>query len=138
MIFHDSTKKKLFLKHQNKLNFKNLDAFEVLSIDFPGLKTSAVSMASTASRTSVASMTSATSFHEKKIMLLIVGYSLATQWPILVLFCWMDYQKSKFSLKSAPFLSEAAEVSWYYFFKNWLLKLKFPCLSTSEPPSNKF
>ena len=57
--------KNIFSKHQTKAEFKNLDDSEVLSSDFPGLKTSAVSMASTASTTSVASMTSATSFHEK-------------------------------------------------------------------------
>jgi hypothetical protein len=74
----------------------------------------------------------------KKIILLMVGSSLATKLPILVLFCGMDYQKSKFSLKSAPFLLEAVDVSQYYFFKNWLLKLKCPCLKISEPPSNKF
>ena len=48
MIYHDSTKKIWFLKHQNKVKFKNLDAFEVLSSDFPVLKTSAASLASTA------------------------------------------------------------------------------------------
>jgi hypothetical protein len=36
----------LFLKHQNKVKFKNLDALEVLISDFPGLKTSAASLAS--------------------------------------------------------------------------------------------
>ena len=66
MIFHDSSAKKVFSKHQNKDEFNNLDDSEVLSSDFAGLKTSAVSMASTASTTSVASMTSTTSFHEKK------------------------------------------------------------------------
>jgi hypothetical protein len=43
MIFHDSTKIKLFSKHQNELKFKNLDDSEVLSSDFPGLRTSAAS-----------------------------------------------------------------------------------------------
>ena len=36
MIFHDSTPKKCFSKHQNKVEFKNLDDSEVLSSDFPG------------------------------------------------------------------------------------------------------
>ena len=49
MTFHDSTKEMLFLKHQNKVKLKNLDAFEVLNSDFPGLKTSAASLASTGS-----------------------------------------------------------------------------------------
>jgi hypothetical protein len=58
MIFHYST---IFSssKHQNKAEFKNLYGSEVLSSDFPGLKTSAASMASTASTTFTAS------FHPK-------------------------------------------------------------------------
>ena len=63
--FHDSIKKLSFSKHQCKAEFKNLDDSEVLSSDFPGLKTSATSMTSTASTTSVASMTSTASFHQK-------------------------------------------------------------------------
>ena len=49
--------KKLFLKHQNKAEFKNLDDSRVLSDDFAGLKVSEASMTSTASTTFVASMT---------------------------------------------------------------------------------
>ena len=59
----------VFSKHQNKAEFKNLDDSEVLSSDFPGLRTSAASMASTASTASstyVASMTFTTSFHQNK------------------------------------------------------------------------
>ena len=63
MIFHDSTPKNIFSKHENKAEFKCLDDFEVLSSDFPGLKTSAASMTSVASTASVASMTSTASFH---------------------------------------------------------------------------
>ena len=65
MIFHDSSKIILFSKHQNKAEFKHLDASEVPSCDFPGLRTSAASMTSTASTTSMASMTSTASFHQK-------------------------------------------------------------------------
>jgi hypothetical protein len=54
MIFQDSTKKLFFPKYQNKVEFKNLDDYEVLSSDFPDLRTSAVSMTSTASTTSMA------------------------------------------------------------------------------------
>ena len=64
-IFHDSTKIKLFAKHQKELKFKNLDDFEVLSIDFPGLRTTAASMTSTVSMTSMASITFTASFHQK-------------------------------------------------------------------------
>ena len=42
-----------------------MDDSEVLSSDFPGLRTSAASMTSTASTTSMASMTSTASFHGK-------------------------------------------------------------------------
>jgi hypothetical protein len=64
MIFHDSTI--FFLsEHQNKAEYKNLHGSEVLSSDFPSLKTSAASIASTASTTSVASMTFTASFHQK-------------------------------------------------------------------------
>ena len=65
LIFHDSNKKYLFSKHQNKAEFRNLDDFAVISGDFPGLRTFAASMTSTASTTSVASMTSTASFHQK-------------------------------------------------------------------------
>ena len=37
MIFHDSTKKKICSKDQNKAEFKNLDNFDVLSSDFEAL-----------------------------------------------------------------------------------------------------
>jgi hypothetical protein len=66
MIFHDSTKKLFFPKHQNKAEFKNLDDSEVLSSDLQDLRTSAASVTSAASTTSVASMTFAASFHQKK------------------------------------------------------------------------
>ena len=65
IIFHDSTKIFCFLKHQSKAKFKNLDDTEVLSSDYPDLRTSEASMTSTASTTSVASMTSTASFHQK-------------------------------------------------------------------------
>ena len=72
MIFHDSTPKNFFSKHKNKAEFKCLDDFEVLSSDFPGLKTSAASMTSVASTASMASMTSTASFHQKKLLILMV------------------------------------------------------------------
>ena len=65
-IFHESTQKNFLSKHKNKAEFKCLDDSEVLSSDFPGLKTSAASMTSVTSTASVASMTSTASFHQKK------------------------------------------------------------------------
>ena len=50
---------------------------------------------------------------------------------ILVPSSGMDHQKSKFSLVSAPFLLEAVEASWCYFFENWLMKLK--CTNLLKP-----
>ena len=63
--FYDSTPKNFFSKHKYKADFKCLDDSEVLSSDFPGLKTSAASMTSVASTASMASMTSTASFHQK-------------------------------------------------------------------------
>ena len=67
LIFHDSNKKYLFSKHQNKAEFRNLDDSAVISSDFPGLRTFAALMSSTASTTSVTSMTSTASFYQKII-----------------------------------------------------------------------
>ena len=58
----------------------------------------------------------------------MVGSSLAPKWPMLVPFCGMDHQKSKFSLILALFLSEAVEANWCHFFENWWMKLKCPLL----------
>ena len=66
MIFHDSTKKLFFPKHQNNAKFNTLDDSEVLSSDFSGLKNSTASMTSVTSTASIASMTSTASFHQNK------------------------------------------------------------------------
>ena len=66
MIFHESTKSIFFSKHQNKAEFKNLDDSKVLSRNFSDPRTSAASMTyTTASTTSMASMTFTASFHQK-------------------------------------------------------------------------
>jgi hypothetical protein len=65
LIFHDSNKKYLIPKHQNIVEFRNLDDPAVISNDFPDLRTFAASKTSTASTTSVDSMTSTASFHQK-------------------------------------------------------------------------
>ena len=77
MIFHDSTKTIFFQNIKVKLNLRTMDDSEVLSIDFPDLKTSAASMTSTASTTSVASMTFTASFHQKKLLIQMIDSSLA-------------------------------------------------------------
>ena len=89
--------KLFFSKRQNKAEFKDQDDSEVLSSEFPGLRTSAASMASTSS---VASMTFTVSFNQ-------IGNKY---WS----FSWNGLSKSKLSLIAVPFLSEAVEVSQYY------------------------
>ena len=126
MIFHDSTKKFFFWKHGNKVEFKNLDDSEVLVSDFPDL---AASVTSTASTTSVASMTLQL-ISSNKLLVLKVGTSLAPKWPIMVSFCGMYHQKSKFSLIST------VEASQCYFFENWLMKLKCPNLQKPKNSKN--
>ena len=64
-IFCDSTQNFFFSKHTNEAKYNDMDDSEVLSSDFPGLRTSAASMTSTASTTSMASMTSTDSFHQR-------------------------------------------------------------------------
>ena len=53
----------------------------------------------------------------------MVWSSLALKWPITVLFCEMDHQKSNFSLKLAMFLSEAVYVT---FLKTGCNSWKYP------------
>ena len=78
-----------------------MDDSEVLSSDFPGVRSSATSMTSTASITSTAS------FYQKNTHpdgLIIPGTKMAIAGPLLVHFCRMDHQKSFFLLILAPFL----------------------------------
>ena len=98
MTFHDSTKKLFSQNIKIKLNLR-IWMTEVLSRDFPVLRTSAASMTST---TSMASMTLKASFHQK-VYWLMVGSSLAAKWPIPAPFCGVNYrlvnyQNSIFSL----------------------------------------
>jgi hypothetical protein len=72
MICHDSTPQKSFSKHQNKDEYKNLDASEVLSSDFSGPRTSAALLTSSASATSLASTASKALFHQKNFLILMI------------------------------------------------------------------
>jgi hypothetical protein len=65
MIFCDSTQNFFFSKYQNKAEFNDMDDSEVLSSNFPDLRKSAVSLASSASATSLASATSTALFHQR-------------------------------------------------------------------------
>ena len=102
MIFHDSTKEKSFSKHQNKVEFKNLDDSEVLSSDFPGPRTSAASLTSSASAASLASTASKALFHKKNPGpdgWIIPGTKITNAGPFL----WNGSSKSNFSLTSDTF-----------------------------------
>jgi hypothetical protein len=52
----------------------------------------------------------------------------------ITLFWW--FERKSISSEScwilAPFLSEAVEASLYYFFENWLIKLKCPNLKNTQ------
>ena len=65
-----NTQNFFFSKHKNEAEYNDMDDSEVLSSDFPGLRTSAASMTSTASTTSMASMTSTASFHQILLILM--------------------------------------------------------------------
>ena len=49
MAFFDSTPNSVFSKRQKKAEIQNLEDFEVLINDFPGIRTSAASTTSSAS-----------------------------------------------------------------------------------------
>ena len=89
--------KNISSKHQNKTEFKNLDDSEFRISDFPGVRTSAASMTSTASTTSIALLTLTTSYHQKYADPDSWSF-LTPKWPILVPLCGMDHQISNFSL----------------------------------------
>ena len=126
MIFHDSSKIILFSKHQNKAEFKDLDDSLGLRSDFPGLRTSAVSMTSTASMTSVASMTSTASIHQNTYWSWCLDHSWHPNDQCQSLFVEWIIKIPFFSLISDTFLLEAVEAGRFYFFTKWSLKLKFP------------
>ena len=96
--------KNIFSKHQNKAEFKNLDDSEVLSSDFPDLRTSAASV------TSAASMTFTASFHQKNTApdgWILPGNQMTNTAPFL----WNGLPKIQIFTDIVPFLSEAVEVS---------------------------
>ena len=110
MTFHDSTKIAIVSKHQNE--FKNLDE----SVIFQVLKPLQPQQPRWPQWT-------LETYFIKKIAILMVWSSLAPTWPKTGSFSGMDHQKSKYSLISEPFLSEAVKASQCYFFENWPTKL---------------
>ena len=105
-----------------------MDDSEVLGNDFPGLIISAASMTSTASTTSVASMTSTASFHQKIYSSWWLDHPYHQNDQYQFLFEEQIIKNPMVYWYLIPFLSEAVEASLCYFFKNWLMKLKFPNL----------
>ena len=117
--------KMLFIKHQNKVNFKKMDAFEVLSSDFPGLKTSAASLASAAS---AASLALTALFHHTTSCSWCLDHPWHQNDQYWSLFVEWIIKNTLFHWYMIPLLSEAVEASWYNFFENCLMKLKCPNL----------
>ena len=101
MGFHDSVKKVLFSKHQNKW-YKSSDYSLQepgwLSSDFPGLTNlcSLIDLSGLCSLTGLNSLYSPIS--SKNFLVLMVWSSLVPKLPKLVIFCRMDHQKSNFLL----------------------------------------
>jgi hypothetical protein len=58
----------------------------------------------------------------------MIGSYLAPKRQISVHFCGMFIKNSIFYWYVISFLSEAVKASLYYFFENWLMKLKCPNL----------
>ena len=136
MIFHDSTPHKSFSKHQNEDEFKNLDDSEVLSSDFSGPRTSAASLSSSASATSLASTASKALFHQKTSCskwLVHPWHQNVQYWPLFVK--WL-IKNPIFYWYLILFLIEAVEASRCYFFEKWLWYPKIPYLSIPEPSLN--
>ena len=131
------TKIIFFSKHQNKAEFKNLDDSLELTSDFSGLRTSAVSMTSTASMTSVASMTSTASIHQNIYWSWWLDHHWHPNDQYQPLFVEWIIKIQFFHWYLIPFLSEAVKASLCQFFKNWLMKLKYPNLKIIQIPSNK-
>ena len=116
----------IFPKYQNKAEFNNLDDFEVTSCDFPGRRTSAASVTSTPSMTS---MTSTASFHQKNTH--SDGWIIYTT-KMTNTSSFSRNRASKIQLFSTyliPFLLEAVEATLCYFFKHRLMKLKLNLLN---------
>ena len=85
-------------------------------------------MTSTASTTSVASMTSTASFHQKKYWSWWWDHPYHPNDQNQSLFLEWIIKNPFFTDIWYFFLSEAVEASQCYFFENWLIKLKCPHL----------
>ena len=81
--------------------FKNQDYSEVLSSDFPGLR-NLYSLTDLSDLSGLCNLTGLNSLYSpislKNFLILMIWSSMAQKWPIIVIFCGMDNQKSKFLL----------------------------------------
>ena len=115
--------KKIFSKHQSEPEFKNLDDSLDLSSDLSNLRTSAVSINSSASMTSVASIHQNIYWSwwlDHPLHLIDQYQSLFVEWIIKI---------PIFLLISDTFLLEAIEASKCYFFKKLITETQI-----SKPP----
>ena len=105
--FHDSNQKSCFQNIKKKAEFINLDDSEVLSSDFPCLKTSTASLTSSASTTSMASTTSTALFYQR------------TYW-----FWWLDHpwnQKCQYWPLFVEWIIKDPTLHWYLILFFWRL-----------------
>ena len=124
LIIHDSDKKYLFSKHQNKAEFRNLDDSAVISSDFPGLGT--CSLNNVYSLNNLSGFNDLGSLISSKILFnLMVGSSLAPKWPVSVPFFW------KRSSKIQIFTD-----IWYFFYRRLLRPAYVTFLKTGWQNSN--
>ena len=80
------------------ITFKNQDDPEVLNSGFPGLRNhcSLIDLSGLCNLIGLNSLYSL--IFSKNFLILMVWSSMASKWPVLVLYCGMVHQKSKFSL----------------------------------------
>jgi hypothetical protein len=113
------------------LKLKNLDDFEDLSSDFPGLRNlcSLIDLCSLCNLTGLNSLYSPIS--SKNFLILIINVIKMTN--------------TKPFVRNGSSKIQNFTVIWYlfcqrlcYFFGNWLMKLKFPNLRNIQIPSGKF
>ena len=131
MGFHDSVKKIVFSKHQNKW-YRSSDYWfqepEWLSSDFPGL----TNLCSLIDLTGLCNLTGLNSLYShissKNFLVLMVLSSLDQNYKHWSFFVEWIIKIPIFTNIWYLFLLEAVEARLCYFFKNFLMKLKCPNL----------
>ena len=99
MIFYDSNPKKIFLNIKIKLNLNASMTLKSSVVVFQALKLLQPQWPHQPHQPQWPQWPQQPHFI-KKILILMIWSSLAPKWPIPVPFCWMDHQKSNFSLIS--------------------------------------